>query len=121
VGARLSRVRSRFRGRLITRGVSTGTTGLWAEVFPPPSRILLLLLLLETQQDMFSVGSVNTVCRPLDKPELKTGSTRLFLVRSLLLSHFVKLVKLPGTKLGELGHKNPEVSAETGADSHKQS
>lgn len=30
-------------------------------------------------------------------------------MRSLLLGHFVELVKLSGSKLSELGHKYPEV------------
>lgn len=30
-------------------------------------------------------------------------------MRSLLLGHFVELVKLSGPKLSELGHKYPEV------------
>lgn len=37
-------------------------------------------------------------------------TTCLFLMRSLLLGHFVKLVKLPRSKLCKLGHKYPEVS-----------
>lgn len=39
--------------------------------------------------------------------------TCLFLMRSLLLGHFVKFVKFPGSKLSELGHKYPEVSVST--------
>lgn len=32
-------------------------------------------------------------------------------MRSLLLCHFIKLVKLPRSKLCKLGHKNPEISS----------
>lgn len=110
MGALWSRVRHRFRGRLCTCGVSTWTRGFWSERFCFPYRIILLLvLLLEMSQDIFSVGSYN---RPhLLENQLTNWATRLFFMWSLLLCHFVKLVKLPCIELCKLRHKNPEVSA----------
>lgn len=53
VGAWRPRVRPGLGGRLVTRGVSTGTRRLGPERLPPPRRVLLLLLLLlEMPQDI---------------------------------------------------------------------
>lgn len=113
VGARLVRVRSRFGGRLSTRRVSTRTRRLRSEGFGPPCRVLLfLLLLLEITRFFLALVFLNTW-----KSRVSTARNRntcLLFMRSLLLCHFVKLVKLPGTKLCKLGHKYPEVSVGKG-------
>lgn len=117
VGAWLTWVRCRFGRQLSPCGVSAGTRRLRSERFDPPCRILLLLLLLLEMSQIFFFqwrATDHATLLTLDKWALSVRQkepTRLFFVWSFLLCHFVKLVKLPRSKLCKLRHKYPEVSA----------
>lgn len=109
VGAALARVRGRLGGQLSACGVAAGTGRLRTERFAPPTGVLLLLLLLLEGPMLVSVSPPQQITPQHLQPLRSSTVTCLFLMRSLLLGHFVELVQLPGSKLGELGHKYPEV------------